>query len=48
MTDWTSTPPPRRKGVNHVLHAILSLLTGGLWLFVWLFLVLKERNHPCG
>lgn len=25
---------------NHVMHAIVSLLTCGLWLFVWLFIAL--------
>ncbi len=28
----------RGKRVNHLLHLILSLLTAGLWLFVWLIL----------
>lgn len=29
--------------VNHVLHAILSLLTAGLWLLIWLFVVWSHR-----
>lgn len=29
---------------NHVLHAILSLLTAGLWLFVWLIVVFQTRS----
>lgn len=29
--------------VNHVLHAILSLLTAGIWLIVWLVLVLSNK-----
>lgn len=31
---------PGRKP-NHVLHFILSLLTAGLWLFVWLLVAIK-------
>lgn len=27
------------KDVNHILHLILSLVTAGLWLLVWLLLV---------
>lgn len=35
------------KRVNHVLHAILSVLMVGLWLIVWALLVLtggEKRN----
>lgn len=28
------------KSVNHLLHLVLALVTAGLWLFVWLVLVL--------
>jgi hypothetical protein len=31
--------------VNHILHLILSLLTAGLWLFVWLVLVLTNKQQ---
>lgn len=33
--------------VNHVMHAILSLLTFGLWLLVWLLVAMtaKEKRH---
>ncbi len=30
--------------VNHVVHAILSLLTAGFWLLVWLFLALTRKT----
>jgi hypothetical protein len=33
--------PP--KGVNHVLHLILTILTAGLWLPVWILLVVQDR-----
>lgn len=33
---------PRR--VNHVLHLVLTLLTGGLWGIVWIVAVLRARR----
>ncbi len=33
------------RRVNHVLHAILSLLTAGIWLIVWLLLVLTNKRQ---
>ncbi len=33
---------PRR--VNHVAHAILSLLSCGLWLFVWLLIAISSKD----
>ena len=29
--------PPPPKETNHLLHLILTLLTGGLWAFVWVY-----------
>lgn len=34
----------RRTRVNHVLHAILTVFTGGLWGFVWLVLALRAAD----
>jgi hypothetical protein len=31
--------------VNHILHLILTLLTAGLWLFVWVILVLARKKE---
>ena len=31
---------PERKRVNHVLHLILTILTGGVWAPVWILLAL--------
>lgn len=41
-------PPDRAiicwpANVNHVVHAILSLLTAGLWLFVWLLIAITTK-----
>ena len=32
-----------REKVNHRLHIVLSLLTGGLWLISWLALYIGQR-----
>lgn len=34
----------RGKGTNHVLHLILSVLTFGLWLFVWGLLAIINKS----
>lgn len=33
-------------GTNHVLHLLLSLFTCGLWLIVWLCIVLFTTENP--
>jgi hypothetical protein len=33
------------RPVNHILHLILSVLTAGLWLFVWVALVLTNKKQ---
>jgi hypothetical protein len=45
----------RRKGVNHILHLILSLLTFGIWVIIWILVVVKNivvvgewRCSTCG
>lgn len=44
--------PVTRKGINHILHLILTLVTFGTWLFVWLALALLKvggwRCKRCG
>ena len=37
------------KRVNHVLHAVLSILTLGTWLVVWLvlFLIALDSSPEC-
>ena len=48
----TTGPHTREVGrVNHILHLILSILTGGIWLFVWLLLAIlpnKKGKWSCG
>ena len=36
--------PAPAAGPNHVLHAVVSLLTGGLWLPVWFVLNRRARK----
>ena len=31
------------KGLNHILHLLLSIVTFGFWLIVWLFLLMVNR-----
>lgn len=33
------------KSVNHILHLILSLLTFGVWLFVWVLLAIFQTRE---
>jgi hypothetical protein len=39
------------KPVNHILHLLLTLVTVGLWLPVWIFLTVargEKRKHIAG
>lgn len=35
-----------RERPNHILHLLLSVVTAGLWLIVWLFLGLSYAKEP--
>jgi hypothetical protein len=35
----------RKKGVSHFRHFILSVLTGGLWIIVWLILAIVRKDE---
>jgi hypothetical protein len=35
-----------RHSCNHVLHYILTLFTGGLWIFIWLFAMFPKYTEP--
>ncbi len=32
------------KKVNHLLHLVLSIFTGGLWALVWLYVALSNKD----
>lgn len=36
-----------RKGTNHILHLIMTLLTAGLWLFIWIGSCIKFGGWRC-
>jgi hypothetical protein len=35
-----------REKPNHILHLILTVLTVGLWGFVWLAVTATKKNRP--
>lgn len=34
------------RRVNHVLHLLLTILTGGFWILVWGLLILTNKRPP--
>lgn len=32
----------KRKKTSHILHLLLSILTGGLWIFIWIICALSN------
>ena len=36
-----------RKGTNHILHLLLTILTGGLWLIIWVGVAVKFGGWRC-
>jgi hypothetical protein len=37
----------RAKGTSHILHLLLTIVTGGLWLIVWLLVSAKKKDWRC-
>jgi hypothetical protein len=37
----------QRPGVNHILHLLLSIVTLGLWLIVWLLVSIQVGGWRC-
>lgn len=37
----------RRKSTNHILHLLLSIITGGFWLIIWFLLSMKIGGWRC-
>jgi hypothetical protein len=35
----------QKKQTTHILHLLLSIITGGLWLIVWLLVADSNRQH---
>lgn len=34
----------QKNTLNHILHLLLSVFTGGLWLVVWLLLIMRHTD----
>lgn len=37
----------RRKGTNHILHLLLSIVTVGIWIIMWILLSIKIGGWRC-
>lgn len=37
----------QRPGTNHILHLILSIVTGGIWLIIWFMSAVKIGGWRC-
>lgn len=37
----------KRKGTNHILHAILSIFTLGFWVIIWIGSTIKFGGWYC-
>jgi hypothetical protein len=37
----------RRKGINHILHLLLAIVTWGGWSLVWLVLAIRIGGWRC-
>ena len=36
----------QKQRINHVLHLLLTVLSGGLWVVVWLVLGIRNLDAP--
>ena len=36
-----------RKGINHILHLLLTIVTAGLWLFIWVLIAIARDPWRC-
>lgn len=45
MNDKIFALNSQKKATNHIFHLILSVLTGGLWLIVWLIAASNNSSH---
>ena len=39
--------PVMRPGTNHILHLILSIVTAGIWVIVWILAAVKIGGWRC-
>lgn len=45
MSDKLFLLQSQKKSTSHVLHLILSVITGGLWLIVWFCVAMSNKSH---
>lgn len=45
MSDKLFLLQSQKKSTSHVLHLILSVITGGLWLIVWFCVAVSNKSH---
>lgn len=36
-----------RPGTNHILHLILTIFTGGLWILIWILCAITGDHWRC-
>lgn len=37
----------KAAGVNHILHLLLTVVTGGLWIIPWCILAMRAKKWRC-
>ncbi len=37
----------QRRGANHILHLLLTIITAGLWIIVWILASIKIGGWRC-
>jgi len=45
MNDQLFLLANQKKKTNHVLHLILSICTGGLWIIIWILVSMQNDMH---
>jgi hypothetical protein len=45
MSDKVFWLAQQKKKTNHVLHLLLSILTGGLWIVIWVVCGISNTSH---
>jgi hypothetical protein len=45
MNDQLFVLANQKKNTSHVLHLILSICTGGLWVIVWVLVAMQNNRH---
>lgn len=38
----------KKKKTNHILHLILSIITGGIWIIIWIIVTISNSSENTG